>query len=271
MAIPRSETQALQELLRRRAGYDLTDERAHLAENRLAPLARREGCSVAELVAGLETARASLGWEVVEAMLAADTQFFRDRQVFRVMDELLPALARARPEGRVRVLSAGCASGQEAWSLAMAAAEADLPGVEVVGLDLSVRGLEKARQGLYTPFEVQKGLSARRLVRWLERHEEAWRVHDDLRALVRFERRNLLDGIEGFGVFDLVLCRHVLIDMTPPARRRVLAGLEAALAPDGCLLLGAGEILPETLDAFRPVAGRAGLYVKNPARLSQAA
>lgn len=269
--IPREDMEGLKALLRRRAGHVLSDERAQLVGNRLGPLARREGCSVAELVAGLETGPASRGWEVVEAMLPGDTHFFRDGQAFRALDELLPALAAARPDGRVRVLSAGCASGQEAWSVAIAGAEAGLTGVGVLGVDLNVRAIEKARLGLYTQFEVQKGLSARRLVRWFEPEGEAWRVRDELRGAVRFERRNLIDGMEGEGPFDLILCRRVLSDMAPDARRVALRGLDAVLTRQGCLMLGAGEIVPEALEAFRPVSGRAGLYVRHPARLSQAA
>lgn len=264
--------EALQTLLRRRTGYALTAERGYLAENRLAPLARREGmASAAELIAQLETLRPSLGWEVVEAMLPVDSHFFRERETFRVLDDLLPALAAARPNGGVRVLSAGCASGQEAWSVAISAAEAGLAGVEVQGIDLSVRALEKAKSGLYTQFEVQRGLRARQLIQWFEREDDEWRVKDELRGRARFDRGNLLDGFEGRGTFDLILCRHVLGDMAPDARRRVLAGLDAALARDGCLFLGAREHLAETLESFRPVAGKAGLYVKNPTRVSQAA
>ncbi len=272
MGIPATEMEALQTLLRRRTGYALTAERGYLVENRLAPLARREGmASAAQLIGQLETLRPSLGWEVVEAMLPVDSQFFRERETFRILEDLLPALASVRPNGVVRVLSAGCAGGQEAWSVAIAAAEAGLTEVCVQGVDLAVRSLEKAKLGVYTQFEVQRGLRARQLIRWFERDEDQWRVNDELRPHVRFDRANLLDGFEGRGTYDLILCRHVLGDMAPEARRRVLAGLDAALVRDGCLFLGAREHLPETQEAFRPVTGQAGLYVKNPARVSQAA
>ncbi|WP_296817664.1 protein-glutamate O-methyltransferase CheR [Brevundimonas sp.] len=272
MSVTGDHIQTLRDLLLSRAGYALTAERASLAENRLGPLARREGfTSAAELIGQLATSRASLGWEVVEAMLPADSQFFRERETFRVLDELLPALSAARPGGRVRVLSAGCGTGQEVWSTAITAAEAGLNAVEILGVDLAVRGLEKGRDGLYSQFEVQRGLRARQLIRWLEPAGDDWRVRDDLRQGVRFDRANLIDGLEGRESFDLILCRHVLGDMSPQARRRVLAGLDSALARDGCLFVGARELVPEALEAFRPVAGRSGLYVKNPARLSQAA
>lgn len=264
----------LQDLLRDRAGFVLAAERAYLVENRLGPIARREGFgSVPALLRALrEGAPPSLVSAAVEAMLPGDTQFFRDREPFRQFrEELAPALAAARPGGRVRVLSAGCGAGQEAWSLAAAAAEAGLSGVQVLGLDLNARSLEKARAGLYTQFEVQRGLRAAQLVRWFERVDDMWRVAPPLSAAVAFERANLLHGLDEHGRFDLVFCRYVLGEMAPEARRLVLSGLDRALADDGVLFLGAGEAPAEVMAAFRPVAGRPGLFVKTPTHLRHAA
>jgi chemotaxis protein methyltransferase CheR len=263
----------LQALVADKAGYALTTDRANAAEARLGPIARREGvASVQDLLEGLDpSGRPSLVWEVVETMLPADSRFFRDREPFLLMcSQLLPALTQAR-SGKVRILSAGCATGQEAWSAAICAAEAGEALVEIVGLDLSSRAIEKARQGLYTQFEVQKGLRSRQLIRWFERQDDVWRVSDRLRLSVRFERANLLDGLEAFGRFDLIFCRHVLSDMTSEARRRTVAALERALAPNGCLFLGSGEAVPEALAAFRPVAGLSAVYVRNPSLVSRAA
>ena len=205
-------------------------------------------------------------------MLSTDSSFFRDRDPYRVLTEdLLPALKHARPGGRVRVLSAGCAGGQEAWSLAIAANEAGAPNLEVYATDLNSRALEKAEQALYSQFEVQRGLRSRQLIQWFERADEMWRVKDELRAQVTFSRRNLLDGAVGQEPFDLIFCRNVLSDMSSNARRRTLAGLEVDLAPGGCLFLGVNETLPEMADNFRPIAGLRGVYVRNPASVSRAA
>jgi chemotaxis protein methyltransferase CheR len=263
----------LSALMAEKAGYALPADRANATEARLGPIARREGAaSVQDLIEGLDpVARPSLVWEVVETMLPAESRFFRDREPFRLMcSQLLPALAQARG-GKVRILSAGCATGQEAWSAAICAAESGEAQVEVVGLDLSSRAIEKARQGLYTQFEVQKGLRSRQLIQWFERQDDVWRVSERLRGAVQFERANLLDGLEAFGRFDLIFCRHVLSEMTPQARRRVVAGLERALAPSGCLFLGSDEVAPEVLTAFRPVAGLSAVYVRSPSPVSRAA
>lgn len=264
----------LQKLMVGRTGYVLTDDRAYVVESRLGPLARREGLtSVSALIQSLDEAgRPSLVWEAAEAMLSVDSSFCRDREPFNVLSsDLLPALASARPGGRVRILSAGCASGQEAWSIAMCAAEANLQGVEIFAVDLNSRALEKAEQAIYSQFEVQRGLRSHRLVRWFSRDDEMWRVRDELRPLVKFARRNLLDGSTGQGGYDLIFCRYVLSDMTPQARRRTLAGLETDLAAGGCLFLGVSEVLPEISEAFRPIAGLRGAYVRSPTQVSRAA
>ena len=164
----------LQTLMSTRAGYRLRRERMQLAEHRLGPIARREGyANVEALLTNLWAHPvASLGWAVIEALLNPETWFRRDRAPFRVFErELLPALASARPSGQVRVWSAGCSTGQEAWSIAMAGLETGAR-IEVVATDLSHRAIEKARQGLYTGFEIQRGLTAKTMLRWFEPEED---------------------------------------------------------------------------------------------------
>lgn len=139
----------LRALLAEKAGYDLGDDRINAVEARLGPIARRESLdSVQALLALMDpVGRPSLTWEIIETILPADSRFFRDREPFRLMcSQLLPALAQARG-GRVRILAAGCATGQEAWSAAICAAESKSAEVEVTALDLSGRAIEKARAG----------------------------------------------------------------------------------------------------------------------------
>lgn len=264
----------LQALLLSRAGFSLTRDRIYLADHRLGPVARREGyASVDDLLKGVrEHPVGSLAWSVIEAMLNPETWFRRDRSPFQSFaDELAPAISTVRPGGRVRVWSAGCGSGQEAWSLAMMGAEAGVP-VEILASDLNQRSLEKARAGLYTQFEVQRGLAARQLLQWLEPGEESWRVRPELKAGVRFFRDNLLDALSPeAGRFDVIFCRYVLCDMEVTHRQRVLERLEASLVDDGCLFLGLDESPGDGNPAFRPVAGRPGLYVKTARRISRAA
>ncbi|MBC6980917.1 protein-glutamate O-methyltransferase CheR [Caulobacter sp. 17J80-11] len=256
-------------LLKAGSGFVLTRETVHLVEGRLAPLARREGYGTVEaLLAALRKgADARLKDAAVGAMASTETFFFRDLAVFeRLRDHVLPALAQARPGGRVRAWSAGCATGQEAWSLAIAGEEAASNGaklsLEVTGTDLSRACLEKAEAGLYTQFEVQRGLPARLLVRWFNKIDEMWRVSSRLRGDVRFRRVNLVEDFTGPQRFDLILCRNVLDGFDAETRATVLRRLASRLAEDGVLVLGAGESPRELGQAFAALPGARGVFVK---------
>ncbi len=259
-------------LARARAGMKIDPAKTYLIESRLSPLARREGfAGIAELAGALRTNRDDkLIWAVVEALAQGETDFFRDRVVFETFrKEILPTLARLRGGAPIKVWSCACATGQEAYSLAMLAEEAEglPPGVqvEVYGSDISERALEKAQSGLYTQFEVQRGLPIRRLLNHFEKVEDNWRLTPRIRQRVRWRRVNLIADMTSMGQFDVIFCRHLLSAMDPPYRRRVLEALSALLPPDGLLVLGPQETAESITDAVRPVPGRNGVYVRNPA------
>jgi chemotaxis protein methyltransferase CheR len=236
----------LAELALVRAGLKVDPDKSYLIDSRLAPVARREGfASLPELVEAVRVRHEErLVWAVVEALALNETAFFRDATVFRQLeDETLPELAVAREGRPVRVWCAACGTGQEAHSLAMAVAEApELTGrVELFASDLSEKALEKAQAGLYTQFEAQRGLPARRLVRHFEKRGELFALAPRIRQMTRWRRVNLLEDLTPFGRFDLILCRYVLGQMAPFAQAKVLASLAGALAPGGRLVLGRGE------------------------------
>jgi len=263
----------LQSLMASRAGFRLTRDRMKLAEHRLGPVARREGFdSVDAMLASLWAKPvATLGWAIIEALLNPETWFRRDRPTFETLaGELLPALSRARTGQPVKVWSAGCSTGQEPWSIAMAAMDVGAP-VEIVGTDLSQRALEKARTGAYTGFEIQRGLKAETMLRWFEQADDAWIAKPQLRATVHFARANLLDAPTDDARFDVIFCRNVLDDMDPARRSQALDNLERRLVDDGVLFLGADERIEGDSVAFRAVAGRPGLFVKSPTAVRRAA
>lgn len=242
-----------------RAGLNVDTERGYLVESRMAAVARREGYgTVAELVRAVrDRAEERLVWAVVEAMAPAQTAFFRDPPVFE-------ALLRELREGvelgaSLRVWSAACGSGQEIYSLAMLLEEQGVEGVELFASDLNGRSLEKARTGVYSPFEAQQGLSARRLVRHFDNHEDDFVLARHLRQAVRWRRMNLLELPTGVGAFDVILCRYVLDSLMPPARDKVLANLTAALRPGGRLILGGEEVLGPA-SGFVAVPGAPGVF-----------
>lgn len=243
-----------------RAGLKIDPDKSYLIDSRLGPVARREGfTSPRTLVEAVrEQTDDRLGWAVVEAMAMPETEFFRDRGVFdRLVADVLPALARARGDEPVRIWSTACGSGQEIYSLAMTLA--DTPAlanrVELFGSDLSERSLEKAQAGLYSQFEVQRGLPARSLVRHFEKQGEAFVLSPRVRQMVRWRRVNLLDDLSRFGQFDLLLCRNVLGSLSPEAQALVRTSLSRALAPGGRLVLGLKDSGGAGLTCLAPEAG----------------
>ena len=257
-------------LARARAGLALKGERAFLIETRLAPLARREGAaSVAALIDRLRAQPdGMLADAAAEALSATESSFFRDRAMFdRLRDDILPALGARRPGGRARAWCAGVASGQEAYSLAMLMEEErgrfGRLELDILATDIVERALEKAQSGLYTHFEVQRGLPIRMLLRHFDKLDDAWRASARLRQAVTWRKMNLIGPDPGFGQFDLILCRNVLNCLDASARPRVLDRLASSLSDEGFLILGAEEAagLPE---AFEPTRGGGGVYRRNP-------
>jgi chemotaxis protein methyltransferase CheR len=265
------ECRLVAELCGARAGLHVDPERTYLLESRLGPVARREGFgSVEEMLEALRDRREEkLVWAVVEAMAAGETAFFRDRAAFRQFrEEVLPVMARRREGRPIRIWSAGCASGQEVYSLAIAVTEqrAELGGakVELFASDLSERALEKAQSGLYTQFEVQRGLPIRLLIDHFEKVDEMWAISPHIRQMVRWRRVNLVADFSASGQFDIIFCRNVLPALVEPMRIKVLDNLVGALAPDGFLFLSGGEAPQGGAKGLHAVADRSGLYVRNP-------
>lgn len=263
---------------RARAGLRVEIEKTYLIESRLAPLARREGYdSIEAMIAGLRQHREErLIWAVIEALTFNETSFFRDREVFaHLRDTVLPALSRQRRDQSVRIWSAACSTGQEVYSLAMAASESRgvEPGsrFEFFGSDLSERCLEKAQSGLYTQFEVQRGLPIRHLIKYFGEQDDTWEISPRLRQSVRWKRVNLLSDLSRLGTFDMILLRHTLDGIEPSLRGRIIESLAARLSPDGVLVLSPNDRLPETAHGLFATPGQPGVFTRDPAAREAAA
>ncbi|MBC7767486.1 MAG: protein-glutamate O-methyltransferase CheR [Phycisphaerales bacterium] len=238
-----------------RTGAVITRELSGAAATRLQPLARREGfSSVSEMIASARIKPDGALWNAIADNLAqSETRFFRDRGHFEhIRAQILPEALRRRGHERVRIWSAACATGQEAYSLAMIVedmrADGLNPAIEIVASDLSERLLDKARSGLFTQFEVQRGLPIRKLIAHFEKAGDLWRISDRLRASIKFERHNLLHHPGPLGRFDVIVLAHVLTSFDPPTRLAVLDRVADVLTPDGAIILGAGETLPEACE-----------------------
>lgn len=240
-----------------RSGAVLSPELVGAAEMRLQPLARREGfSSVAELIAAARIRPDGRLWNgVADALAQCETRFFRDRSMFeRLRGEIVPNTLARRGHERIRIWSAACATGQEPYSIAMILEEMREqglnPAAEIIATDFSERLIEKARSGLYSQFEVQRGLPIRKLITHFEKAGDLWRIQDRLRAAVRFENHNLLKHPGHLGQFDIVLMCNVLSSFDPAMRVEIVERAAATLHPEGCIILGAGETLPEGCDSL---------------------
>jgi chemotaxis protein methyltransferase CheR len=265
------------QLLRKRAGIVLTGDKMYLLESRLAPLARKEGLpSIDDLIHVVRARREErLIAQVVDVMTTNETFFFRDKTPFdHLKDAILPALAQARRGSRIRIWCAACSTGQEAYSIAMMLDQnpeltQGVP-VEVVATDISDRCLERARQGLFTQFEVQRGLPIQMLMHYFTQQDDHWRISERLRNNVTFRKQNLIEPTASLGKFDVVFCRNVLIYFDGPTKTDVLDRVGQQLNPGGFLMLGAAESVVGLSTAFEATQDRRGLY-KLTARSVQAA
>jgi chemotaxis protein methyltransferase CheR len=265
----------LRKLLKDRSGLDLSSDKQYLVESRLIPLARRIGLSgITELVAKIKGSGDGLTAEVVEAMTTNETFFFRDKIPFdHLREAVLPALVQARAGRRVlRIWCAASSTGQEPYSIAMCVREfAALAGwrVEIVATDLSQAVLEKSKSGIFSQFEVQRGLPIQMLVKYFTQTAELWQINADIRAMVQHRQLNLLQDFSHLGLFDVIFCRNVLIYFDPDTKADVFGRLAKMLEPDGVLALGAAESVVGISDAFKPYAERRGFYCPNVSRTAR--
>jgi chemotaxis protein methyltransferase CheR len=258
----------LRNLLKTRSGLILGADKHYLVESRLLPVVRKAGLGdLAALVQKLKGADAeALIVEVVEAMTTNETFFFRDRLPFdHFRESILPGLIAARArERRIRVWCAAASTGQEPYTLAICLKEMGrmLAGwqVDIVATDISIEALEKAKSGIYSQFEVQRGLPIMMLVKYFTQIGELWQLTPELRGMVQFKPYNLLHDLSRLGVFDVVFCRNVLIYFDQQTKIDVLDRIARIIAPDGFLALGAAETVVGLTDSFKSIADKRGIY-----------
>ncbi len=255
-------------LLKQRSGLVLTKDKAYLLESRLMPVARKWNMKGLDDLASTVRTRKdeALLRDITDAMTTNESSFFRDQKPFDQFKQIvLPTLMQARAGTRaIRIWSAACSSGQEAYSLAMMLAEegSRLAGwrIEIVGTDISTEMVERAKSGLYTQFEVQRGLPIQLLVKHFKQIGDKWQINPQLRQSVTFKEWNLLQDLGGLGKFDVVFCRNVLIYFDQPTKGKVLDGIARIMAPDGVLYLGGAETVLGITNRFKAVDGQRGLY-----------
>ena len=257
----------LRKLLKEHSGLDLSADKQYLIESRLLPLSCKCGVAgISELVQKMKGGSTSIVAQVVEAMTTNETFFFRDQVPFdHFRDSIMPEMLKARAgRKRFRIWCAAGSTGQEPYSLAMSLKEMSgaLAGwrVEIVATDLSQEVLEKSRAGIYSQFEVQRGLPIQMLVKYFRQTGELWQINADIRAMVQHRKLNLLHDFSGLGVFDVIFCRNVLIYFDQDTKIKIFQRLVRSTEADGFLVLGAAETVVGLTDVFKPFPDKRGLY-----------
>lgn len=259
-----------EELLKRESGLIITPEKTYLLESRLLPLAEKFGAVSLEGLAKKmrDTKDPAIQRAVVEAMTTNETSFFRDNTPFqRMKEDILPYFIKARAAQKsLRIWSAACSSGQEPYSTAMLLKEfgPQLQGwkFEIVATDLSHDILAQAKAGIYSQFEVQRGLPIQMLVKYFTQQGDRWHVKQELKDMITFKPANLLSDFSALGQFDIVFCRNVLIYFDVPTKAKVLQGIRGVTKQDGVLFLGGAETVIGISDAFKSLADARGVYIR---------
>ena len=257
-------------LLKERSGLVLSADKTYLLESRLIPVARKSGLKgLDDLVDTIRRTRPEpLIRDVTDAMTTNESFFFRDTKPFDILrDSVLPHILAARAGKKFfRIWCAAASTGQEPYSIAMVLREqaAKLAGwkIEIVGTDLSREVLERAKNGLYSQFEVQRGLPIQMLIKYFEKKEDQWQIKPELRTMVQYKELNLLHDLKSLGNFDVVFCRNVLIYFDQPTKGRILENISMLMPDDGMLFLGGAETVLGISDKFKPLPGQRGVYCK---------
>lgn len=257
-----------QKLLKEKSGLVITADKTYLLESRLNPVAKKwEFESLEALTRALQgVPDAKLVNDIVEAMTTNETSFFRDSRPFELFtDFILPnAMKTCASKKSIRIWCAAASSGQEPYSLAMLIKdrEAELRGwkIEIVATDISHDILNQAREGLYTQFEVQRGLPIQMLMKYFTQEDEKWRINDDIKKMIKYDYFNLLSPMTALGKFDIVFCRNVLIYFDEADKRQILERTSGQMHKEGVLVLGGAETVLGITEAFKPVPDKRGLY-----------
>ena len=265
--------------LKKRSGIVIGQDKLYLLESRLSPLARKEGLtSMDELVSVVRTRRDErLMAQIVDAMTTNETFFFRDKTPFDHFNEtMLPSLLEARAKTRsLKIWCAAASTGQEPYSLGICLKEAQskLTGwrTRILGTDLSNEVLDKAKAGIYSQFEVQRGLPIQMLLKYFEQQGEMWQINAAMRAMIEWKKFNLLDSFTHLGEFDIIFCRNVLIYFDQETKSEILDRMSKSLPDDGYLVLGAAETVVGLTGSFAPVPGKRGLFQRKTAAKSTGA
>jgi chemotaxis protein methyltransferase CheR len=267
VALTNEEFDFIAGFLKQRSGLSLTKDKGYLLETRLTPLAKANGMSdLRELVNRLRlNPNAPVVYQVIEAMTTNESMFFRDSKPFEQLSKVILPDLKAKGRTHIRIWSAACSTGQEAYSIAMLLKEESIkyPGLtaEIYGTDLADKVVERARAGVYSQFEVQRGLPITHLMKYFaQRPNNNWEINDTLKSMVKFASGNLLAPYTAFGRFDVIFCRNVLIYFDEKTKSDVLDRMAEVLNAPGYLFLGGSETTHGLTTKFKILEDHRGLF-----------
>ena len=253
-------------LLNQQAGWRFSEREYFSIDKKISNFIREKGfASTEDLIAELKSGQKALISQVIETLALADTRFFRDWEVFQQFEHYVLPLVKEtnRNIKKLRILSLGCSSGQEVYSIAILVNR--LLGfsdwqVDIIGTDLSSASIAKAQRGYYDQFEIQNGLKAEIMIDNFTLDGNVWKVNDNIRKMVEFRRYNLLDEATFKEDFDIIFCRNVLRFFTPELQRQLCAKIHSMQVPGGILYLGKGEVIQGMDDFFTSIHGMSCAY-----------
>lgn len=255
-------------LLKEQSGLVLTEDKVYLLESRLNPVAKKWGYNSLETmtIALQGVPDKNLVTDIVEAMTTNETSFFRDMRPFDMFrDHLLSYMKDSRKRKKLRIWCAAASSGQEPYTLSIMlkelASEYGGWNFEILATDISNDILDQAREGLYSQFEVQRGLPIQLLMKYFMQIDQKWQISDEIKKIITFQYFNLLKPMAALGTFDVIFCRNVLIYFNEETKGEVLKNMAQRLEPDGFLILGGAETVMGITDEFVPLPDRRGVYV----------
>ena len=261
------------DFLERACGIVLGENKQYLVRSRLTPLVKQFGCStINALIDSVLKGNRQHQTAAIEAMTTNETLWFRDEYPFKLLENPLLSLFSAQNR-KLRVWSAACSSGQEAYSIAMTIlnfkknrANSFRSGIEIIGTDISEEMLQRCRIAEYDPLAISRGLPAKFQTDFFDPVDNnKLKMKGSITDLTQFKSFNLLDSYSSLGKFDIIFCRNVLIYFSADVKKQILQKIAACLQDDGILFLGASESLSGLTDKFNMVRCSPGLYyVKKP-------
>lgn len=268
VALSNDEFTFISTLIKQRSGIALTPDKGYLIDTRLGPIAKANGLAdVRALIDKLRSnPNAPIAYQVVESMTTNESMFFRDTKPFdQLVKVILPEL-KARGKTHIRIWSAACSTGQEAYSIAMTLQQEAIkyPGftAEIVGTDLAEKVVERARTGFYSQFEIQRGLPIAYLMKYFtQRENNNWEINDTIKSMVKFTTGNLLAPYAAMGHFDIIFCRNVLIYFDEKTKIDVLERMAAIMNPPGYLYLGTSETTNNLTKKYKVIEEHRGLFM----------